>query len=66
MNRTLTSFVEELRATGIPVSMVETLDAAAAIPHTDLAERESLRATLGATLVKNPHHYQAFDAAFDE
>ncbi len=65
MNRTLTSFVEELRAIGIPVSMVETLDAAAAIPHTDLAERESLRATLGATLVKNPHHYQAFDAAFD-
>jgi uncharacterized protein len=62
---TLTSFVDELRATGIPVSMVETLDAAAALEHTDLSDRENLRATLGATLVKNPHHYTVFDAAFD-
>ncbi len=65
MRNTLTSFVEELRATGIPVSMVETLDAADALTHTDLSDRENLRATLGATLVKNPHHYPAFDAAFD-
>jgi uncharacterized protein len=62
---TLTSFVDELRATGIPVSMVETLDAAAALEHTDLSDRENLRAALGATLVKNPYHYRAFDAAFD-
>jgi uncharacterized protein with von Willebrand factor type A (vWA) domain len=65
VNHTLTSFVEELRAIGIPVSMVETLDAAAALPYTDLTERENLRAALGATLVKNPHHYPAFDVAFD-
>jgi uncharacterized protein with von Willebrand factor type A (vWA) domain len=61
----LTLFVEELRAIGIPVSMVETLDAASALPHTDLSDRDNLRATLGATLVKNPRHYRAFDAAFD-
>ncbi|MGI9583974.1 MAG: vWA domain-containing protein [Acidimicrobiia bacterium] len=65
MNTTLTLFVEELRAIGIPVSMVETLDAASALPHTDLSDRDHLRATLGATLVKNPRHYRAFDAAFD-
>lgn len=65
MNRTLTSFVDELRAVGIPVSMVEALDAADALEHTDLVDRENLRASLGATLVKNPHHYRAFDAAFD-
>lgn len=65
MNRTLTSFVDELRAVGIPVSMVEALDAAAAMEFTDLGDREHLRASLGATLVKNPHHYGAFDAAFD-
>jgi hypothetical protein len=58
-------FVEELRAIGIPVSMVETLDAASALPHTDLSDRDNLRATLGATLVKNPRHYRAFDGAFD-
>ena len=65
MRTVLTSFVDELRAVGIPVSMVETLDAADALAHTDLTDRENLRASLGATLVKNPHHYGAFDAAFD-
>lgn len=65
MRDTLAAFVEELRAAGIPVSMVETLDAADALPHTDLTDRENLRATLGATLVKHPRHYRAFNAAFD-
>lgn len=65
MNTTLTAFVDELRATGIPVSMVETLDAANALEHTDLSDRENLRATLGATLVKNPRHYRSFNVAFD-
>lgn len=65
MNQVLTSFVDELRAVGIPVSMVEALDAADALEFTDLGDRENLRAALGATLVKNPHHYRAFDAAFD-
>jgi uncharacterized protein with von Willebrand factor type A (vWA) domain len=62
---TLTEFVDELRTVGIPVSMVEAIDAAQAIQHTDLTTRENLRATLGATLVKNPRHYGAFDRAFD-
>lgn len=65
MNTTLTAFVDELRAIGIPVSMVETIDAARAMEHTDLADRENLRAVLGATLVKNARHYRAFDIAFD-
>ena len=45
--------------------MVETLDAAEALRHADLADRESVKATLGATLVKNVHHAAAFDTAFD-
>ncbi|MEZ5176605.1 MAG: VWA domain-containing protein [Acidimicrobiia bacterium] len=61
----LSEFVSELRAIGIPVSMVEALDAIEAIEHTDLGHPEHLRATLGATLVKSPRHYDAFDAAFD-
>jgi uncharacterized protein with von Willebrand factor type A (vWA) domain len=61
----LSGFVAELREIGIPVSMVEAIDAAVAIEHTDLSEAENLRATLGATLVKNSRHYAAFDAAFD-
>jgi uncharacterized protein with von Willebrand factor type A (vWA) domain len=50
---------------GIPVSMVEVIDAASALEHTDLSDPTNLRATLGATLIKNARHYPAFDAAFD-
>ena len=61
----LTQFVEELRAVGVPVSMVEALDASEALRHVDLSDREALRAALGATLVKNEPHREAFNTAFD-
>ena len=61
----LVDFVAELRAVGVPVSMVEAVDAAEALRYVDLAEREALRAALGATLVKNHRHLAAFDVAFD-
>lgn len=61
----LAAFVDELRAVGIPVSLVEAIDGAEALRHVDLADRSALRAALGATLVKNSRHYPAFDAAFD-
>ena len=61
----LTGFVEELRASGIPVSMVETIDAARSIEYIDLGSRSSLKAVLGSTLVKNARHYSAFEVAFE-
>jgi uncharacterized protein with von Willebrand factor type A (vWA) domain len=61
----LTDFADELRTIGIPVSMVEVIDAASALEYTDLSDPGNLRATLGATLIKNTRHYRAFDAAFD-
>ncbi len=61
----LTRFVDELRQVGIPVSMVESIDAARAIEHVPLEDRQALRHSLAACLVKNPHHLDAFDAAFD-
>jgi len=61
----LTEFVEELRAVGVPVSMVETLDAAEALRYIDLSNPEALRAGLAATMVKNERHYVAFETAFD-
>ncbi|MDR9450278.1 MAG: hypothetical protein RI637_03575, partial [Acidimicrobiia bacterium] len=61
----LTGFIEELREAGIPVSMVEAIDAAEALRFTDLGEREAFKATLGSTLVKNARHYQAFETAFE-
>jgi uncharacterized protein with von Willebrand factor type A (vWA) domain len=61
----LTGFVAELRAAGIPVSMVETIDAAAAVRETGLADRAALKTALGTTLVKNVRHFPAFDTAFE-
>ncbi|MGQ0847519.1 MAG: vWA domain-containing protein [Actinomycetota bacterium] len=61
----LTDFVGELRAAGIPVSMVEAIDAMEAVRLVDIGDRGALKAALGATLVKNARHYQAFDVAFE-
>ena len=61
----LTRFVGELRAVGIPVSMVEAIDAAEALRHVDLESRRMVKTALGATLVKNARHATAFDTAFE-
>jgi uncharacterized protein with von Willebrand factor type A (vWA) domain len=61
----IAEFTEELRAVGVPVSMVEAIDAAEALRHVDLADREAFKAALAATLVKNHRHLAAFDVAFD-
>ena len=50
---------------GVPVSMVEAIDAAEALRHVDMADREAFKAALGATLVKNQRHMHAFDVAFE-
>lgn len=57
-------FVEELRRVGIPVSMVESIDALKALAQVNLADRGEFRETLRATLIKNPRHDQAFEAMF--
>jgi uncharacterized protein len=61
----LSAFVEELRQVGVPVSMVESIDAMNAVRHIDLGDRVSLKETLRATLVKNSRHEPAFDTAFE-
>ncbi|HVU93280.1 MAG TPA: VWA domain-containing protein [Jatrophihabitans sp.] len=58
-------FVAALREAGLPVSVAEGLDAAAALPAVDLLDREQLRAAFAATLVKRAHHRPAFDTVFD-
>lgn len=63
--RFLVDFIGELRDVGIGVSMVEAVDAAAALDHVDLLDREQVRASLAATLVKSSRHLDAFDVAFD-
>jgi len=61
----LAEFSRELRAVGIPVSMVEVIDAAEAAQHADLTSPDGLRAALGATMIKSARHREAFDRAFD-
>ncbi len=61
----LTGFVTELRAAGIPVSLTEHLDAAEALRHVPLEDREAVKYTLGASLVKSSSHWRAFETAFE-
>ena len=61
----LQGFVHELRAAGLPVSMTENLDAMRAVEHIDIADRDTFKAALGATLVKHHHHWRAFETVFD-
>jgi uncharacterized protein len=61
----LLRFVHRLRGAGVPVSMVETLDAVDAVGHIDLGDREQLRSSLAATLVKRTEDLVAFHSLFD-
>ena len=61
----LKGFVTELRAAGLPVSLTESIDAAEAVGHIPLEDREALKYALGATLVKSSAHWRAFETAFE-
>lgn len=61
----LTGFFAELRAAGVPVSLTETIDAAEAVRHVPLEDREALRSALASTTVKNAAHAAAFNTVFE-
>ena len=61
----ITGFISEIRQAGVPVSMVEAIDAMRAVEAIDIGNRVALRETLRATMVKNLRHERAFDTAFD-
>src|ERR1700722_17932720 len=61
----LSGFVTELRRAGLPVSLTEHLDAAEAVHHIPLEDREGLKYALAATLVKSSAHWHAFETAFE-
>jgi uncharacterized protein len=61
----LSGFVTELRRSGLPVSLTEHLDAAEAVKHIPLEDRDALKYALAATLVKSSSHWRAFETAFE-
>ena len=61
----LNDFIVALRASGLPISMTEHVDAAAAIAHIDLGDRTQFKSALRATLVKSEDHFDAFDLTFE-
>jgi uncharacterized protein with von Willebrand factor type A (vWA) domain len=58
-------FTDELRARGVPVSMVERLDAVRAARIAELDRSDGLRTALRATLVKSGDHLAVFEEVFD-
>jgi uncharacterized protein with von Willebrand factor type A (vWA) domain len=61
----LGALVAELRAVGIPVSVGEHLDAAAALRAIPLAGQDVLRTALQTALIKNPEHLTTFGLIFE-
>jgi uncharacterized protein with von Willebrand factor type A (vWA) domain len=61
----LLRLLDELRAAGVDVAMVEMLDAAEALRHLDLADRAVLRRALQATLVKHLEDEELFEVLFE-
>lgn len=61
----LAGFIFELRRAGLPVSLSEDIDAAQALAHVPLEDRQALKCALGATLVKTSAHWRAFETVFD-
>ncbi|HEY6787495.1 MAG TPA: hypothetical protein VI365_09300, partial [Trebonia sp.] len=58
-------FIDELRARGVPVSMVERLDAMRAADIAELDQADGLRTALRCTLIKSPDHLSVFEEVYD-
>jgi uncharacterized protein len=61
----LEGFVQELRTAGLPVSLSENIDAADAIRHIPLEDRNAFKYALAATMVKNNAHWKTFETLFE-
>ena len=59
------ALVSELRAVGVPIALSEKADALRALTLIPVGDREAVRATLSAALIKNASHESAFQVIFD-
>src|ERR1700716_3600183 len=58
------ALVSELRAVGVPIALSEKADALRALTLIPVGDREAVRATLSAALIKNASHEAAFQVIF--
>ena len=58
-------FVQDLRTAGLPVSLSENIDAAHAVMHIPIEDRNAFKYALAATLVKNNAHWKTFETLFE-
>jgi uncharacterized protein with von Willebrand factor type A (vWA) domain len=65
MDTVVNGFVGVLRDHHLRVSPAESIDALNALKHTGLGERETVKDTLRATLIKNQDDEVTFDRLFD-
>jgi uncharacterized protein len=65
MRGMVAALVDELRNVGIPVSVGEHLDAASAVSHVPLRDKEVLRAALQCALIKDGAHLSTFNLIFE-
>jgi uncharacterized protein with von Willebrand factor type A (vWA) domain len=65
VERVITRFITALRKEGIRVSPGESLDAVHGLAFGGMDSRETMRAALRLTLVKNYHDFEKFNEVFD-
>ena len=65
MQRALEDFLRALRASEVPVSPAEAIDAHRAVAEVGFADRTLLKDSLGVTLAKSAEEADRFDACFD-
>jgi uncharacterized protein with von Willebrand factor type A (vWA) domain len=58
-------FGAALRGQGLPVTVIQVVDAVRALDHIDLRDRDEMRLALRALLVSRPEDLPGFDQCFD-
>ncbi len=64
MDKRMVDFIRALRAAGVRISLAESMDAARGVEHVGVRDRETFRAALRTTLVKEARDQGTFDYFF--
>ncbi len=65
MDSVINRFISILKHNGVSISPSETIDALRGLAYVGMADRETVRAVLGSTLIKDTRDIPVFDELFD-